>query len=634
MRIRRVVIRNFRCLQDVEIAFDDVTTFVGPNGVGKSSILRALDWFFNSARGSHGLSSSDCFLGQSDSPISVSVEFSDLSTADRDRLGKFAPPGQETVLIAKQWENGVERTIGRSRVFPPFEDVRSRPTATDRRSAYKSLREERSDLDLAAWTNDAATADAMSQWEADHTDLLEESDVESSSPFFGFAGQARMSGLFDFIFVSADMRAAEEVLDSRAAVIGRILEQAVDRSGADSELADLLEAASRTQQEIQTRYFGEQLESLSSDLTEAVSALATGRSLRVTSEAGRIQQPKIQFRVNVLDQEFETPVDRQGHGFQRAMLIAALKLLAERGHVADQSSVMCLAIEEPELYQHPLQARSFAVVLRALAEDSDTGVQVAYATHSPYFIEARSFHQIRRVTRETQSGNVRVAVVGSTVERVIDRLAGFVEPEKVQRQLDSVCMGGLGEGFFADVVLLVEGSTERAILSGVAARESAPLLLEGIFVGEAGGKTGLLLPYVILQELGIPAYVVADNDSHLRDEVGSTTDDIRARKLASSVSDSIAWNRRLLRFFGLAEEDWPVGPVAQNLTFVDGGLEQALDDMWPAWAESRQDLIDSGAGFSGKDRATYEEAALCAEGAVPTELRQLIANAKALRDVA
>ncbi|MGH8920739.1 MAG: AAA family ATPase [Actinomycetes bacterium] len=35
--------QGFRCLEDVDIPLDDVTTLIGPNGVGKSSILRALD---------------------------------------------------------------------------------------------------------------------------------------------------------------------------------------------------------------------------------------------------------------------------------------------------------------------------------------------------------------------------------------------------------------------------------------------------------------------------------------------------------------------------------------------------------------------------------------------------------------
>jgi ABC-type cobalamin/Fe3+-siderophores transport system ATPase subunit len=31
-----------------------MTTFIGPNGVGKSTVLRALDWFFNGSASFNG----------------------------------------------------------------------------------------------------------------------------------------------------------------------------------------------------------------------------------------------------------------------------------------------------------------------------------------------------------------------------------------------------------------------------------------------------------------------------------------------------------------------------------------------------------------------------------------------------
>ncbi len=632
MRIASLRIKNFRGLEDIEVGFDAVTTFLGPNGAGKSSILRALDWFFNGTKGS-SLSLDDVFQRDPERVVLVEVTFDHLTDDDRSHLGKYAPPSAESVTLWRRWHDGEDKIFGRGRTFAGFDTVRAGGSAAERKRLWQTLRADRPELELPTWSTDAAMSQLMTEWEQEHPNQLADADVESTSHFFGFAGQALMSGLFDFIFVSADLRAAEETTDSRTAVIGRILEQAIDRTKVDAEIADLVKNFGKTQTEIENRLLSEQLDQLSSELTTAVSEFATGRAVAVTPRSEPLKPQRVQFDVAVLDSTLETRVERQGHGFQRALLIAALKMLAERGRREATHGVMCLAIEEPELYQHPLQARSFAAVLRGLAEDATKGVQVTYATHSPYFIEAKSFHQIRRVTR--QSGNKgRVIVRGSSVGDVVRRLDTFIDPESIQRQLDGVCLGALGEGFFADVVLLVEGSTDRAVLTGAATKESVPLLLDGIFIGEAGGKTRLLLPYVIFDEIGIPVYLVADNDSHLRDEladVESRGDEVRAKKLSGSVKDSIDWNRRLLRFFNLPELDWPVSRVATNFTFVDGGLEQALEEMWPAWAEAKEALIEDGLGYSGKDHATYQEAALHAQGEVPELVQSLITGARALK---
>ena len=97
MRIHRVAIRNYRCLRDVDIRFDDITTFIGPNGVGKSAVLRALEWFFNGPPGGRGLTEDDVWAGAERKQISVGVEFSDLTDTDRNALGKYAAGDVQTV---------------------------------------------------------------------------------------------------------------------------------------------------------------------------------------------------------------------------------------------------------------------------------------------------------------------------------------------------------------------------------------------------------------------------------------------------------------------------------------------------------------------------------------------------------
>ena len=54
MKLKSIKIKNFRGYHnETELQFDDLTALVGKNDVGKSSILEALDIFFNENKGIH-----------------------------------------------------------------------------------------------------------------------------------------------------------------------------------------------------------------------------------------------------------------------------------------------------------------------------------------------------------------------------------------------------------------------------------------------------------------------------------------------------------------------------------------------------------------------------------------------------
>lgn len=626
MRISRARIRNFRALDDVEIRFEDITTFIGPNGVGKSSILRALDWFFNGS----ALAEDDLFSGADEKSVSVEVEFQALTDSDRDKFGKYAVSGRDTVTIWKRWEDGKEKLYGRGRQHQPFAEIRKQTSASDRNRTYREFRNAHPDYDLPASASDGPNQAALEAWEHDHPNQLQDVDIDSASHLFGFYGQGLMSGLFDFVLVTADLRATEESQDSRSTVVGRILQQVVDRAGADAELLELAHDIEKRRDDIHMRNYGPQLEALSRQMTEAVSALSSGREICVLPDDAAVPPMKAQFKVRVLDDDTDTPVGKQGHGFQRALIISALQLLAEHGRGKGEGSVICLVIEEPELFQHPLQAKNFARVLRELAGDPANGVQIAYATHSPYFVEPRAFHQVRRVVREGAGSAGSVTVRSSTVDAVVARLAGFVSEEQVRRQVGSVCMGSLAEALFADKVVVTEGTTDCGVINGCADRDRC-LLLDGVCTTDAGSKTDVLLPYTVLDELGIPTVLFVDNDRHLEGEVAAAlqrSDQRASANLAGQVTVAKTMNRKLLEFFGLSPSDWPQGRVSDHLVFVDMKLEESLRSEWPEWQAKFAELDQSGSGR--KNAAVYYDTSRLASGAVPPFIADTLRALRAL----
>ena len=214
MRIAKLQIEGFRCLESVEVEFSDITTFIGPNGAGKSSILRALDWFFNGGL----LVEEDVFSGATEKKISVRVDFDHLTDSDRGKLEKYAPPGVDVFSAWKIWDNGAEKITGKALAFAPFEQIRAQGNATDKRRVHGEVAAANPTLGIPAWSSDAVTMAALDQWERDHPGQLTEARV-SSTNFFGFNSQGKLSGLFDFVLVTADLRASEESQDSKGQVL-------------------------------------------------------------------------------------------------------------------------------------------------------------------------------------------------------------------------------------------------------------------------------------------------------------------------------------------------------------------------------------------------------------------------------
>ncbi|MGC2959718.1 ATP-dependent nuclease [Paraburkholderia graminis] len=623
MKIQSIRVKNFRTLKDVTIPFDSVTTFIGPNGAGKSTVLRALDWYFNGKPGS--LTEKDCSFGVTTENIEVQVTFTDLTDKDREALGKYVPDGVATFTAWKvRSPDGSEVLSANAKGFSEFNAIKAAGGATAKRELYTNLRSSRPDLDLTAANTGAAVDQAMTAWESSHTDQLVDSPEALQTNFFGFNSGGKMSGLFDFVLVTADLRASEESTDGKASIIGRILERSVDRAAADEAIAAIVEESRTKQQKVYEEKFKGQLDAMTTQLNDVVKSYSPGRAVTVSPAEVELKAPRTTFEVAVLDGVTATTVERQGHGFQRTLLVSALQLLAQSG-AASAEGVICLAIEEPELFQHPIQAQTFAKVLRSLAENPSKRIQVTYATHSPYFLEARHFDQIRRLTRSFEETPV-VTVHFATIDDVKMRLNGTVDADQVGRQLDGIVTSRLSVALFAAHVLLVEGDTEAAVFYGIGDRDAVGRLESlGLSIVSAGGKGGIPLAHAILTCLGIPTYALFDGDSGF--ERRATAAGKNKSAIDGERTKFSAENRRLLKYFGEAEADFPPERVGDSVATLSDHLETYLEVNWTEWVTSCA-AIEAAAGIQlAKNQYAYRTATLEAQGTVPEMLKQILTKA-------
>lgn len=620
MKIRSVRIRNFRALKDVEISFDSVTTFIGPNGTGKSTVLRALDWYFNGRSGE--LSDKDLSFGAEEQFIEVQVTFSNLTDKDRQELGKYAPPSASTFTAWKRRNpDGSETLSANAKSYPPFNRVREKGSAAEKKAEYNELRARQPAIGLPAWTNLDASTQFMTAWEADHTAELDEAPEQLQTNFFGFNSGGKMSGLFDYVLVSADLRASEESVDGRSSIIGRILERSVDRSAADEAIAQIVEESRTKQQQIYRDAFKAELDSITAQLNDVVSSYSPGRKVTVSPAEVQLKAPRTTFDVGVLDGPNETPVERQGHGFQRTLLISALQLLAQSTANSNEGYI-CLAVEEPELFQHPIQAEAFAKVLRSLAEDEGKRIQVTYATHSPYFVEARHFHQVRRLTRSPEQSPA-VTVHSVTMEDVRAKLSGVMDSASVERKLVGIVADKLASALFSHRAFVVEGPTEAAVFGGIADRISIGRLeASGVSLVPAGGKTIVPLAHAILTSIGIPTFALFDSDGGF--EARARSNGKSQAVIDSERRNHTTANRAALRYFGYEEVDFPNSAVLDRVAIFEDHLESFMESNWIEWTTACNDIEAATGVTLTKNPLAYRTATLQAEGTVPEMLLEIL----------
>ena len=598
MRLQSVHIRNYRSLQDVQLELTNLTILLGSNGTGKSSILSALNWFFNGG----DLETDDITAGLGDKTISVEVTFAQLDELDCESLAKYGTG--ETAVFTRTWhpESGVKLT-GRAQAYGDFESIRSLTNATELRKKYNELRDGSPQLELpSVRSKDGALAE-MHRWEQNHADQLDEATV-SATHMFGFAGTAKLAGRFGFTFVTANEDATNATEDTRGTLLAKLIERASDASDIEERIAALKNSFETDLAALLGDRYDTTLRSVERAVASSLQQYVGTADIRLAVGMPDVRVPPRRIILRASDGDHHTNVNRQGQGFQRALLMAVLQELSGVSDVT-RSSSMLLAIEEPELYQHPTQARHLASVLKSLTKKKNQRLQVIYATHSPFFVDSGAFEDIRRTSKVDMGHSVRTTRCQHASLRSVGeclREAGLDPDTDIEKARASL-RRHLRESLFARAVLLVEGPSDAALMRGLAGR-SGSLDAIGVACASTGGKTGMPMALAVLQSLKIPAFMVFDGDgrkkAHLDVDSQSSTDQKESARQAER------YNRILLHMAGADPAEWPADQVGENHACFEDCIESYLRDEWPGFMDFVADERDRTGVKTPKPPSIYE----------------------------
>lgn len=591
MKIKKLRIENFRSFSDQEFELNRYTCFVGPNGAGKSTVLCALNVFFeeqdSSATDTSKLCDEDFFARQTDNPIRVTVTFDDLNDEAKAELSDYVRQDELVVTAEAQFdpESGIGQVrhygqrLGMADFRPFFEAMKANAKADALNGIYAKLQEAFSDL--PAGRSKDAKADALRQYESDHPDKCVL--IPSEDNFYGINSTGKLAPFVQWVYVPAVKDAGQEGQEAKNTAFGRLIARTVrSRTNFDEDIKNLKEDTLAKYKELLDKNragLDDISESLQKRLEEwAHPNVRIGMEwLSDPSKSVQVAQPVAGIKTG--EGDFLGSLARMGHGLQRSYLLALLQELASSD--APDAPTMILACEEPELYQHPPQARHLADVFVQLAQGNN---QVLVTTHSPLFVSGDGFENVRLVRTPTKTTGSQVSSL--TFDALCARIRTALGEDPARKlegliaKIHQALRPHVAEMFFTRIPVLVEGLEDASYITSALhlSGQWTDFRRLGCHIIPVNGKDKLIQPVAIARELKIPIFVVFDAD-------GDTTRQDHRTKHERD-------NRALMNLLGITGAPFPAANVI--------GHDHAI------WHTS---LTKTAEADFGTDCAKYKEAA-------------------------
>ena len=402
MKIEKLILSNFRSYKDeITIEFDDLNVFVGKNDIGKSTILEALDIFFNENKGIIKIDKDDVNKqanAEGNTEIKIGVVFGNLpdkltiDATNPTRLeDEFLLNHEGKLSIIKKYPNA-----GKEKVFVKA----NHPTNNEcsdlllkKQADLKKLltddmvcedKTKNSEIRKAIWGHhsknlklneieiELAKIDEKNTWER----------LKKHLPLYSLFQSDRKNSDGDSEIQNPMKLAVQEILKNQR------LMDSLNQVATEVE-AKLNEVARHTLDKL-----NEMNPKIANSLTPVIPSSESLKWVDV-------------FKSVSITGDEDIPINKRGSGVKRLILLNFFRAEAERRKKENNVHDIIYAIEEPETSQHPSHQRKLIEAFIELSSSDNT--QVLLTTHSPSIVKLLEFEHVRLI-KQVQTRNEVVNV--------------------------------------------------------------------------------------------------------------------------------------------------------------------------------------------------------------------------------
>lgn len=394
MRIRTVKIKNFRGYdEEIQIDFGNLTAFVGKNDIGKSSVLDALDIFFNNGNATVKIDKDDINksrLLDGDTEICISVCFDNLpdklvidATNDTNLQQEYLTNSDGQLEIIKKYSNAGNAKVFIKAIHP------QNPECND--LLLKKDNELRKIIDSKGITCSDKTKNAVMRnaiWNYFGDDLqLGQAEIDVTKGETKSIWDKLQSYLPLYSLFQSDRKNSDgdsEVQDPLKEAVKEIL----NNEQLKKELNDVADEVEKKLKEVSSRTL-DKLREMNPEVANTLNP--------VIPPAKSLKWADVFKSVSITGDE-NIPINKRGSGVKRLILLNFFRAEAERRIQESNATSIIYAIEEPETSQHTENQKKLIRAFLTLADAPNT--QVIITTHSSIIVKQLHFSNLRLISIE------------------------------------------------------------------------------------------------------------------------------------------------------------------------------------------------------------------------------------------